>query len=86
MDSNHELDRILKSRNLLILQSRRSREKHQKQVSGTKSVQKVFSDEQLLFTRRLLFPEWTVRRMDYFAVISTVDRMRFGIQSTSEEH
>jgi len=42
MDSNHELDRILKSHKLLILQSRRSRQKHQKQASGTKSVQKFF--------------------------------------------
>jgi hypothetical protein len=30
MDSNHELDKILRSRNLLILQSRRSRQKRQK--------------------------------------------------------
>jgi hypothetical protein len=42
MGSNHELDRILKSRKLLILKSRRSRQKHQKQASGTKSVQKIF--------------------------------------------
>jgi site-specific DNA recombinase len=42
MDSNHELDKILKSRNLLILQSRRSRQRHQKQGLGTKSVQNSF--------------------------------------------
>jgi len=39
MDSNHELDRFFKHRNLLILQSRRSRQKPQKQACGTKSVQ-----------------------------------------------
>ena len=44
MGSNHELDRSLKSHNLLVLQSRRSRQKHQKQASGTKSVQKIFHD------------------------------------------
>jgi len=43
MGSNHELDRILKSHNLLILQSHRSRQKHQNQGSGTKSVQNLFS-------------------------------------------
>jgi hypothetical protein len=43
MDSNHELDKILKSRNLLILKSRRSRQKPQKQPTGTKSVQKNLS-------------------------------------------
>ncbi len=42
MDSNHELDKILECRNLLILKSRSSRQKRQKQVSGTKSVQKVW--------------------------------------------
>jgi hypothetical protein len=42
MDSNYELDRILKSQNLLILKSRRKCQKHQKQASGTKSVQKYF--------------------------------------------
>jgi hypothetical protein len=41
MDSNHELDRFLKSRNLLILKSRRSRQRHQKHASGTKSVQNI---------------------------------------------
>jgi DNA invertase Pin-like site-specific DNA recombinase len=48
MDSNHELDKILKCRNLLILKSRRSRQKHQKQVSGTKSVQRIFKPPALL--------------------------------------
>jgi len=42
MDSNHELDRFLESHNLLILQSRTSRQRHQKQASGTKSVQNEF--------------------------------------------
>jgi hypothetical protein len=37
-----DLDRILKSRNLLILKSRQSRQKPQKQGLGTKSVQKSF--------------------------------------------
>ena len=46
MDSNHELDRILKSHNLLILQSPLSRQKQQKQAFGTKSVQKVFKSIQ----------------------------------------
>ena len=32
MDANHELDTFLKSHDLLILQSRRSRQKHQKQA------------------------------------------------------
>jgi len=41
MDSNHELDKILKCRNLLILKSRSSRQKPQKQGLGTKSVQKI---------------------------------------------
>ena len=41
MDSNHELDKIHTNCNLLILQSRRSRQKHQKQGSGTKSVQNI---------------------------------------------
>src|SRR6266850_4444513 len=49
-DSNHELDRILKVHKLLILQSRRSRQKHQNQVFGTKSVQ-IFCRE---FGSRLL--------------------------------
>jgi len=39
MDSNHELDKILMFHNLLILQSHRSRQTHQKQGLGTKSVQ-----------------------------------------------
>jgi hypothetical protein len=42
MDSNHELEKFLKARNLLILKSRRSRQKRQKQASGTKSVQIFF--------------------------------------------
>ena len=42
MDSNHELDMIFKSHNLLILKSRRSHQKPQKQGLGTKSVQKHF--------------------------------------------
>jgi hypothetical protein len=41
MDSNHELDKILKARKLLILTSRRCRQKRQKQGLGTKSVQEV---------------------------------------------
>jgi len=41
MDSNHELDRFLKLRMLLILQSHRSRRKPQKQGHGTKSVQNL---------------------------------------------
>jgi hypothetical protein len=40
---NHELDKILKSDNLLILKSHRSRQKHQKQASGTKSVQNILT-------------------------------------------
>jgi hypothetical protein len=40
MDSNHELDKILKTHNLLILRSHRSHRKQQKQGLGTKSVQK----------------------------------------------
>lgn len=44
MDSNHELDRILKSQNLLILKSSRSRQKHQKQGFGTKLVQFFLSN------------------------------------------
>jgi hypothetical protein len=44
MGSNHELDRFLKVHKLLILQSHVSRQKHQKQSSGTKSVQKVFAE------------------------------------------
>jgi hypothetical protein len=43
MGSNHEVDKILKSRKLLILQMGRSRQKHQKQASGTKSVQKFLA-------------------------------------------
>jgi hypothetical protein len=35
MDSNHELDKILKTRNLLILRSHRSHRKQQKQGLGT---------------------------------------------------
>ena len=50
MDSNHELDRILKVHKLLILQGRRSHQKHQNQVFGTKSVQ-IFCRE---FGSRLL--------------------------------
>jgi hypothetical protein len=45
MGSNHELDRFLKSRNLLILNSR---EKPQKQAPGTKSVQNFFDAEKPL--------------------------------------
>jgi len=41
MDSNDELDKILKVHKLLIRQSQWSRQKHQDQPSGTKSVQKV---------------------------------------------
>ena len=43
MGSNHELDRILKPRKLLILQSRRSRQKHKKQGFGTKVYKKFRS-------------------------------------------
>jgi hypothetical protein len=43
MDSNQELDRILKSRKFLILQRRTRRQKHQKQGFGTKSVQNLFA-------------------------------------------
>ncbi len=39
MGSNHELDKFLKSHNLLILQSCRSRQSPQKQVPDTKLVQ-----------------------------------------------
>ena len=39
MDSNHELDRFFRSRNLQILQGRRSRQKPQKQGRSAKSVQ-----------------------------------------------
>ncbi len=42
MNSNHELDRFLKSCNLLILQSRSSRQKPQRQSPATKSVQNTF--------------------------------------------
>jgi hypothetical protein len=54
MDSNHgELDKILKARNLLILQSRRSRQKRQKQGVGTKSVQKYFRRPDLSPLRKI---------------------------------
>jgi hypothetical protein len=43
MGSNHELDRLFGICNLLILQGSRSRQKPQKQGSGTKSVQKSSS-------------------------------------------
>jgi len=43
IDSNHELDRILKSHNLLILKVAEVVKSNQKQVSGTKSVQTKFS-------------------------------------------
>jgi hypothetical protein len=39
MDSNHELDRFCKHRNLLILQSRKSYQKHQNHALCKKSVQ-----------------------------------------------
>ena len=39
MDSNHELDRLWKYRNLLILQTRQRYQKHQNHAFRTKSVQ-----------------------------------------------
>jgi len=45
MDSNYELDRILKPHKILILQCLWSRQKHQKKASGTKSVQNLFIHE-----------------------------------------
>src|SRR5215831_2388676 len=41
MGSNHELDRILNPHNLLILKGHCSRQKHQEQGSGRKSVQNL---------------------------------------------
>ena len=42
MDSNYDLEKIFNPHKLLILKSRTRRQKHQKQVSGTKSVPKLF--------------------------------------------
>jgi len=47
---NHKLDRILKSHKLLILKSRWSRQRYQKHVSGTKSVQGAIQRRTAAFT------------------------------------